>query len=518
MSGRVQRAVLLLAIRSAYAQRAPAQPPPEIQLIEQAQQLIASGQLDEAERSLQAAVRLYPRSGGLYNLIGIAAAQQNRNGAAKSAFLQAVKYSPTLVPAYLNLARIQHEEGQPKAAIETYRRVLQLNPNLDEAHGNLGSLLLSQERYVDAEQQFELLSPGEKTQNRILALRCAALAGARQLQKAQDLVAQLKPPLTEADVSVPAFTLAKLGRSSLVIQLLQPVLTNGSSKDLRGLLAAAYAQTEQLAQARALFDSIAREDPKQEQPLIDAARVAYRQNDFEGSAGYLLRALDMDKQNPQLQFFFGIVCIRLNLPGDALTALKEAVRLQPENALANYALGAAMLTGDKSGDAALYFRKYLQLRPDDARGRFALAVAEFEAQDNDAARRHLLPLLSDSSVSFGAHYILGKICREENDYEGARNHFLEALKTDPRNADLHANLAIVYIRQNQLGQAREELDRALTLDPENYLANQNLLLVMRRTRDPAAPQQEQKFAAVTQKVSDEQKLLLRHIDIQHPSD
>lgn len=517
MSGRLHRALFLLAILSAYGHGTPSEPPPEIQLIEQVQQLISAGQLNEAERSLQAAIRLYPRSGGLYNLLGITAAQQNRSRDAKSAFLQAVKYSPTLVPAYLNLARIQHDEGHPDDAIETFRSVLRLNPNLDEAHGNLGSLLLSQEHYADAERQFEALSPSEKTQNRILALRCAALAGAGQLQRAQELAKQLKPPFTEEEVSLPAFTLAKLGRSSLVIQLLEPVLTSGSSKDLRCRLATAYAQTEQLPQARALFDSIAREDPRQEQPLIDAARVAYRQNDFEGSAGYLLRALDMDKQNPQLQFFFGIVCIRLNLPGDALNALKEAVRLQPENALANYALGAAMLTGDKSGNAALYFRKYLQIRPDDARGRFALAVAEFEAQDNDAARRDLLPLLNDPSVSFGAHYILGKICRGENDYDGARDHFLEALKTDPRNADLHANLAIVYIRQNQLGLAREELDRALTLDPDNYLANENLLLVLRRTKDPAAPQQEQKFAAVTQKVSDEQKLLLRHIDIQHPS-
>ena len=132
----------------------------------------------------------------------------------------------------------------------------------------------------------------------------------------------------------------------------------------------------------------------------------------------------------------------------------------------------------------------------------------------DAARRDLTPLTRDPSVSAGAHYILGKICREENDYNGAREHFAKALETDARNADLVANLAVVDIRQDKLTEARQELDRALVLDPGNYLANEGLLLLLRKQKDPAAEQQAQKFAAVTQEISDEQQLLLRHIDIQ----
>jgi tetratricopeptide (TPR) repeat protein len=520
MSGTLPSVVLLIAILTGgpvlIAQR---QPPPapgstERQSVERAQELIAAGQLDEANQAIRAALRRYPKSGGLYNLLGITAAQQNKTGEAKAAFLQAVAYAPTLIPAYLNLARIQYEQGEQDAAVETYRRVLRLDYNLDEAHGNLAAIFLSKGRYTDAEHQLEALSGNEKVRNSSLAMRCAALAGSGHLEDAQKLTKQFSVPVTEQDVSRAAFTLSKLNQFSLVIQLIEPVLPNGASKELRGLLATAYAQTDQLAQARAAFDAILGEDPRQQQLLLAAARVAYRQNDLEGTASYLLRALDIDKDNPQLQFFFGIVCIRLNLPGDALHALKEAVRLQPDNAPANYALGAAMLTGDKSGNAALYFRKYIQLRPADVHGRFALAVAEFEAGDNGSARRDLLALTENPSVSFGAHYILGKIYRRENDYTQAGQQFLKALKMDEQNPDLHANLAAVYIQQNHLAQAREELERALTLDSKNYLANENLLLLLRKTKDPAAEEQEQKFLAVTEKASDEQKLLLRHIDIQ----
>ncbi len=193
--------------------------------------------------------------------------------------------------------------------------------------------------------------------------------------------------------------------------------------------------------------------------------------------------------------------------------------MDPENAPFNYALGAAILSGEKSGNADFYFRKYIQLRPEDPHGRLALGIAEFEARDADAARRDLTPLISDPSVSVGAHYILGKICREENDFKGAREHFAKALETDIRNTDLLANLAVIDIRQGNLPEARQELDRALALDPGSYLANESLLLLLllRKQKDPAAEQQAQRFAAVTQKVSDEQKLLLRHIDIQFQS-
>ncbi len=218
--------------------------------------------------------------------------------------------------------------------------------------------------------------------------------------------------------------------------------------------------------------------------------------------------------NAQLQFFFGIVCIQLNLPGDALQALKEAVRLNPENAPFNYALGAAILSGEKSGDAVAYFKKYIQLRPEDPHGRFALGVAEYEARDKDAARRDLAPLTRDPLVSAGAHLVLGKICREESEYDGARGHFESALKIDARNADLETNLAVIDIRQNRFTEAKRELDRALALDPNNYLANENFLSLLRKEKDPGAEHQAQRFAEVTQRVSEEQRLLLRHIDVQ----
>jgi Flp pilus assembly protein TadD len=491
-----------------------AQETSESQIIEQTQNLISAGQVSEADRVLRKAIQLYPRSGGLYNLLGIAAAEQKNEAQAEAAFTEALKCSPTLTPAMLNLGRVLHGEGKRSTAIAVYRRALRLDNNLEEAHANLAALLLDEGDYAGAERELEALPASDRKQNRFVAMDCAALAGMGKLDRARQAAGQMTASSSAQDVSLAAYALTKLNQSALVIAMLEPVVRNGASGDLQGLLATAYGRSGNLAQARSAFESLARADPMSTQPLVDAAKVAYQQKDYEGAAGYLTRAIAIQPGDANAQFFFGIVCLSLKLPGDAVRALREAVRLAPDNAPFNYALGAAILAGDRSSSAVECFKKYVRLRPTDPHGHLALAVAEFEEGKSEAAQREASPLTTTSGVAAGAHYILAKICRQQNDLDGAVKHFAEATRLDPDDAALQANLAGVYIRQNRLSEAREVLKRALALDSENYLVNENYLLLLRKEKDPQAEQQAQRFAAVTQKASEDQQLLLRHIEMQ----
>jgi tetratricopeptide (TPR) repeat protein len=485
----------------------------ERQFVEQSQELIRTNRLSEADRVLKEAIRAFPQSGGLYNLVGILAAEQNRQSDAEAAFRKAVQYSPALTPALLNLARVFYSEGKKDAAIQTYKRALRADNGLEEAHANLAALLLDKADYTGAQEQLSALPESVRNQNRFRAMECAALAGAGDLGRAKEAIAGMTGPVTEEDVSLAAFALARLHQNALVIQMLAPVVKDSSSKELRSLLATAYAKNGNLAQAREAFETLAREDPKQTKPLAEAARIAYQQKDYEGAAGYLMHALKIDPSNAGIQFFFGIVCVNLNLPGDAIHALKEAVRLEPDNATYNYAFGAASLSGQSADAAVSCFKKYVALRPADPHGHLALGAAEFEAGNLEAARGELTSLVRNPTTSAGAHYLLGKISRREGDLDSAREHFADAAKLDPHDPMLEANLAGVYIRQNRFSEARGAIDRALALDPDNYLANENLLMLLRKEKDAKAEQQAQRFAALTRKLSEDQALLFRHIEI-----
>jgi Flp pilus assembly protein TadD len=507
--------VLLIASIACLPSRAQVQGQQESeeQLIQQSQELIRSGRLSEADRILREAVRIYSQSGGLYNLVGIVAAEENKPSEAQAAFLKAVQCSPALTPALLNLARTFYVQGKKDSAIQTYRRALAADKRLEEAHANLAALLLDKADYLGAEKELSFLPDSVRNQNRFLAIASAAYAGGGKLDLAREAAARMTGAITEEDVSLAAFTLARLHQNAVLIQMLAPVAKERSSRELRNLLATAYAANGNLAQAREEFESVARQDPSQTKPLTEAARIAYQQKDYEGAAGYLMHALKNDPNDAGIQFFFGIVCVNLNLPHDAVSTLKEAVRLKPDNPAYNYALGAASLSGQSPDIAVSCFKKYVSLRPADAHGHLALGVAQYEAGDLEAARRELSPLLSNPATSAGAHYILGKISRREGDLESAGKHFAEAVKLDPHDAMLEANLAGVYIRQNRFSEARVAIDRALAVDPDSYLANENLLMLLRKQKDAQAEQQAQRFARLSRKLSEDQSLLLRHIEL-----
>src|SRR4029077_20145280 len=74
--------------------------------------------------------------------------------------------------------------------------------------------------------------------------------------------------------------------------------------------------------------------------LLDLARVAYKQKDYQGALGYLAHARDLEPQNPAIHFFFGVVLIEMDLPLDAESSLSKAAELDSQNAYVAYALGA----------------------------------------------------------------------------------------------------------------------------------------------------------------------------------
>lgn len=483
----------------------------EAQIAGDAESAIKAGKPDEARVLLERSVKAHPRSGTLYNLLGIVAAEQSRYSEAEAAFAKAVEYSPRSPSVLLNYARALNQAGKRKRARDTYERALALDPDSVEAHANLTALLLDTGDYAAVLHHLGRLPTSTRNENGFRAISIAALAGEGKINEADSEIQQLNKDLTEQDVSLPAYVLTQVNQPLLAIALLSHVGGEISSRDLRGLLATAYEKTGKYDQARSLFESMASEEPGSPQPLFEAAHAAYGQRDYEGAAGYLIRALKLNPASAEGQFFFGIVCVDLNLAGDALQALKEADRLEPNNPSFIYALGAVTMSSENKTGAVELFEKYIRLRPADPHGKLALGVARFEAAEPEAAQRILTPLLSDPSVSAGAHYILGKICRQKNDLEGAADHFKAAIEIQSSDALLWANLGAVYLRANQLADARQALDRALALDPNSFLANEYLLSLLRKQKDPGAEEQAVRFNALSRKASEDQQLLFRHI-------
>jgi len=479
-----------------------ASPPlPLRDLLSRAKASLEASDRSGARRALEEARRLYPDSPAVHNFLGALAAEEGDYEEAKLRFREATSRAPQYTDARLNLGRLYQEHagrdaGAAKKALAEYQAVLGYEPDHVEARYQSAVLLQSFGEFGRSLEELNRLPPADQERPAALAVRCADHAGRGERAEADQSADRLldRLDLTALDVRGVFPTLAAHGREDLVLRLLEVVRARGvaASEDLRrlGLL---HEEQGRLEPARRVLEEAAQAHPVTVTLLLDLARVAHKQKDYRGALGYLARARDLEPENAQVHFFFGMVCVNLDLGAEAYDALIEAVRLEPDNPAFNYALGAVALQRRDPAEAIPYFRKYAALRPDDFRGSFGVGIAAFKAHDFVTARAELGPAAARPETAASANYFLARMAREENDLEEALRLARKATLADPRYPEPYAELGLLHLRRKEMAEAEEALRRCLELDPENYLGNLHLLMLYERTKDERQAAQAERF-------------------------
>lgn len=278
------------------------------------------------------------------------------------------------------------------------------------------------------------------------------------------------------------------------------------------------ADPKALGRARAAMEKAFPVDAQDPAPLMEMARIAEKQDDLKGALGYLAHARDLKPDDAAVHFFFGIVCIELDLSREAKKSLQKAVDLAPENPVYNYARGSVELQGNTGWQAVPYFEKFVAARPADPRGHFALGAAKFAGQDYEAAAKEMKSIAANKETAAGAEYFLGRIAKAEGDWNAAAAHFQKSIQAEENYAESHAELGVVQMHLGDLTDARREIDRALKLNPASYFANYSLLLLLQKTKDPLAASQSEKLRALDARRFEKQGLMLRTIGVRKYSD
>jgi tetratricopeptide (TPR) repeat protein len=82
------------------------------------------GRMPEAERVIKAMLTQNDRYSVAYNLYGILEIQRGNGDAARSRFEKAVELNPDLTEPYMNLGLLAEKAGQPRIAIDYYKKFL----------------------------------------------------------------------------------------------------------------------------------------------------------------------------------------------------------------------------------------------------------------------------------------------------------------------------------------------------------------------------------------------------------
>ena len=484
------------------------------------QQSITQGDLAGARRLLKSAARQFPSDAGFDNLLGIVEAQEGNYAAAESSFSRAVARSRRFTGAYLNLGRLYQERSaaDPPAArkaLEVYRRVLQYDPDNAEANYQSATLLVRQGAHQAALDHLSRLPAEVQNSAQALAVSCAAYAGLGNRARADETAARLlaHPEFSEPDILTVLPALGGSRRDDLLVRLVEALRNRQPlSPEMTRHLGLAYERTGRLAQARAALERSAEGAQPTVVLLGELARVAHKQQDYQGALGYLAHARDLEPNNPGLHFYFGLVCVDLNLLAEARAAFDKAVSLEPDNPSYNYALGATSAFRHDPAEAVPYFEKYIRLKPQDAHGKLALGAALFKAKDHTAAVKVLREAVKHPETAATAHYYLGSIARQQGQLDEALGELERALKAKPAYPDALAELGQCYLIRRDYERAGQYLRRALELEPNHYAANFNLLNLYARTKDGREAEQAKRFEEVQKLREEKTREFLRLVE------
>jgi tetratricopeptide (TPR) repeat protein len=241
-------------------------------------------------------------------------------------------------------------------------------------------------------------------------------------------------------------------------------------------LAAQQAQQHgQLDDAVAEYRQVLRLQPQLPEAYANLGLVYYAHGEFENSAKAFASAEKLRPGMHGVSLWLGIDEVKLNHPAQGVTQLREAIRLDPKEKLAQSWLGTALWDSGQMDAALIQLRKAASQFPDDPDLLFALGEAY-----GKAAKQQSEQLLEDSAGTAISDRIYASTYAAEHEWAKAEGHLRRAILRDPHSVDARLDLAAVFLDQARLPDAKEQLDQAFVLASQSaaVLARSGELLIL----------------------------------------
>jgi Flp pilus assembly protein TadD len=155
---------------------------------------------------------------------------------------------------------------------------------------------------------------------------------------------------------------------------------------------------------------------------------------------------------------------------EAIKHLEQALRINPDYAVAHNSLGVALEQAGRTEEAIEHFEQALRINPDHAGAHYNLGYALQQTGRLQDAIGHYKQALQIRPNFADAHYELGNALFQEGKIGDAIGHYEQALQIKPDNADAHYNLGVALEQTGKIKEAIEHYKQALQINPDLSLA------------------------------------------------
>ncbi len=377
---------------------------------------------------------------------------------------------PAMLRALLLKAEIQRYQEKSDEALDTYDKVLQINPTNVAALGDSAYIEIVTGKYDLAEKNIVLLSksrtfvPTANYLQGLLEFRRKHSAAARiSVQRALAADAEHLPSLLLAGVieydlgsydaaerllrrvvvAVPntlyarqmlAASLLKLNRGQQAVEVLAPVL-NGDIKDpaMLALAGQAYLQNKEYVKATDYFSKAASIDPQDAGTKFRLGVSRLANGETDRALEDLQSVSDLDPQGFQADFIIIISRLRIGDYPGAMVAVESLEKKQPSNPL-TYNLKGGVLAAQKDiPQARIAFEKALSLEPKFVPAAMNLARLDLEESHGDMAIKRFEDILAKDNNNVEALVALANLLEVMKRPQSERLALLERARVaDPK--------------------------------------------------------------------------------------
>lgn len=329
---------------------------------------------------------------------------------------QAPQTTQSQVEEHARLAQLYLQQKRPELAIPELQKVVALDPDNVDAHGNLGVLLFFRDKYKDSVPQLR-----------------AAVKLNPQLWKLQALLG-----LGESALNDPAASQADLEAAF-------PHLAGEKIQRRVGeALIGDYTAKEELEKAAAVVSTLLAADPTDTSLLYTSYRIY---SDLAGRS--MLTLALVAPESAEMHQVIARELARQNHNAEAIANYRAAIKLNPQLPGLHTELGEMLFNSDdlaQQAEAETEFEAALALDPKDEQ-------AELE---------------------------LGRVESRKGNMKSAYADYSRALELNPNDGDACTQMAMTLITMNQPEKAQRMFERAVQIDPANDVAHYRLATLYRK--------------------------------------
>jgi tetratricopeptide (TPR) repeat protein len=410
------------------------------------------GEYDEAQQYAVRGLEANPDNDELLELYSMILLSEGRYEEALINLEKLTSKYPYNLDLLISLAetydRIENEEG----LIDVYQRMIRINPEMVDAHLNLGYIYTKRGQYGDAEKAYErVIELDPENEKAIFYLTYIYLSTGRT-EQALELFEKLdsRDLLNDEMLEDYAVNLFIEGQDP------RPILDRIENEDELSVETRAirYFYEEKLERSRELFEGMVRENPEGITAYIGLIRIAE-----------IKKNIDMELK---WRFVLAGNYFKYRMFNKALQQAERVKVVQPENLENRYLLGDIYYALHRSKEAIAeyqYFEKKSQEKGDVW---LKLGILYDEVGDHDRSIECFLRATELFPENDELYYYLGLEYRIVHDYMKAAEAFRKAIELkDDDTAEYYFNLGVAYERMGMIDDAIQYLDRAVQLDDTN---------------------------------------------------